>query len=280
MAQEPVGLYDPTNDYVTAELSKRASEFTTELPISILCGTFNLNGKTSGINEDLTAWLRPSFLEKFEQYPELVVVGFQEIVELNPQHIMGTEPTRRKEWEKVLLRCLNNENPEDPYILLRGGQLVGAALLIFARSSVIGQIKNVEGSLKKVNHAEPVILRRQLTLIKTGLSGIAGNKGAVAIRLEYANTRLCFVTAHLAAGFSNIAERNRDYATIAGGLRFQRGRMIEDHDSVIWLGDFNYRIGLPDEKVRKLIEIGDLQTLYDNDQVGFASTIRLVIGLI
>jgi len=99
------------------------------------------------------------------------------------------------------------------------------------------------------------------------MSGVAGNKGAVAIRMEYANTRLCFVTAHLAAGFSNYEERNRDYRTIAHGLRFQRGRTIDDHDTVIWLGDFNYRIGLPDEKVRKLVELGDLQALYDNDQV-------------
>ena len=103
--------------------------------------------------------------------------------------------------------------------------------------------------------------------MQTGMSGVAGNKGAVAIRFEYANTRLCFVTAHLAAGFSNTDERNRDYETIANGLRFQQGRKIEDHDSIIWLGDFNYRIGLPDDRVRKLIEIGDLQTLHDNDQV-------------
>ena len=47
--------------------------------------------------------------------------------------------------------------------------------------------------------------------------------------------------------------------------------MIEDHDSVIWLGDFNYRIGLPNDKVRQLVEIGDLQTLYDNDQVRLQS---------
>lgn len=99
------------------------------------------------------------------------------------------------------------------------------------------------------------------------MSGVAGNKGAVAIRFEYANTRLCFVTAHLAAGFSNTDERNRDYETIANGLRFQQGRKIEDHDSIIWLGDFNYRIGLPDDRVRELIEFGDLQTLHDNDQV-------------
>jgi endonuclease/exonuclease/phosphatase family metal-dependent hydrolase len=99
------------------------------------------------------------------------------------------------------------------------------------------------------------------------MSGMAGNKGAVAIRMDFANTSLCFVTAHLAAGFSNYEERNRDYRTIAQGLRFQRNRSIDDHDSVIWFGDFNYRIGLSNEKVRAYIDRGDLDTLFDNDQL-------------
>ena len=96
---------------------------------------------------------------------------------------------------------------------------------------------------------------------------MAGNKGAVAIRMEYASTHICFVTAHLAAGFANYDERNRDYQTISHGLRFQRNRSIDDHDVVIWLGDFNYRIGLSNEKVHRLIRAGDLGTLYRNDQV-------------
>ena len=80
-------------------------------------------------------------------------------------------------------------------------------------------------------------------------------------------TGLCFITAHLAAGFANYDERNRDYRTISHGLRFQRNRSIDDHDTIIWLGDFNYRIGLTDEKVRRLIDAGDLEALYRNDQV-------------
>lgn len=96
---------------------------------------------------------------------------------------------------------------------------------------------------------------------------MAGNKGAVAIRMDYANTQICFVTAHLAAGFANYEERNRDYQTINHGLRFQRNRSIEDHDTIIWLGDFNYRIGLNDEKVRRLVQMSNLDILYENDQV-------------
>jgi endonuclease/exonuclease/phosphatase family metal-dependent hydrolase len=50
-------------------------------------------------------------------------------------------------------------------------------------------------------------------------------------------------------------------------LRFQKNRSIEDHDAVIWLGDFNYRIGLGNPSVRNLISQRDYHRLYDNDQV-------------
>lgn len=72
---------------------------------------------------------------------------------------MSTDPARRAIWEKAVLRCLNkraNEIGGDEYILLRGGQLVGAALLVFVKSSVIGEVKNVEGSLKKVYTSEAI----------------------------------------------------------------------------------------------------------------------------
>ena len=44
------------------------------------------------------------------------------------------------------------------------------------------------------------------------------------------------------------------------------------------MGDFNYRIGLGSEKVRQLIKVGDLETLYENDQVQAACSL-LSIGL-
>ena len=173
-----------------------------------------MNGRTSGIDEDLSAWLCPE-VSKSLKLPEIVAVGFQEIVELSPQQIMNSDPTRKQAWEKVVRKTLNRHSRaagSDHYVLLRSGQLVGAALCIFVKSSVLRHIKNVEGSVKK-----------------TGMSGMAGNKGAVAIRMEYANTQICFVTAHLAAGFANYEERNRDYNTIHHGLRFQRNRRIDNH---------------------------------------------------
>lgn len=134
------------------------------------------------------------------------------MVELSPQHIVNTDPERRKQWEHAVRQALNSRRADVRYVLLRSGQLVGAALCIFVAAAALRDVKNVEGSVKK-----------------TGLSGMAGNKGAVAIRLDFARTHICFVTAHLAAGFANYDERNRDYVTIHNGLRFQRNRGIADH---------------------------------------------------
>ncbi|KAH8731467.1 SacI homology domain-containing protein [Phaeosphaeriaceae sp. PMI808] len=260
MNQVPVHLYDPVNDYVVTELQRRAAEFSDAEVINVLVGTFNVNGKTSGITADLSPWLCPD-VDPSQQCPEIVAVGFQEIVELSPQQIMATDPDRRELWERAVRHTLN-KNAEKysraEYVVLRGGQLVGASLSVFVRSDCLKYIKNVEGSIKK-----------------TGLSGMAGNKGAVAIRFEYGNTSICLVTAHLAAGFANYEERNRDYKTISHGLKFQRNRSIEDHDTVIWLGDFNYRIGLNNEKVQRLCYVGDLETMYENDQLN----LQMVAGL-
>ncbi|KAL8807496.1 MAG: hypothetical protein Q9182_000661 [Xanthomendoza sp. 2 TL-2023] len=245
--QHPVYLYDPVNDAVNSELQERAHEFSTSETIHIWAGTFNLNGRGAGVKEDLSAWLCPR-LNSHAKQPEILAVGFQEIVELSPQQIMSTDPSRRQIWEEAVRMTINKKTKdpdEEEYVLLRSGQLVGAALIIFVKASSLKKIKNVEGSVKKVI-GYPQLRPRNRNLTKS---------------------RPCLVTAHLAAGFANYEERNRDYRTISHGLRFQRNRSIDDHDTVIWLGDFNYRIGLGDDKVRRLAQAGDLGTLYQNDQL-------------
>lgn len=152
MGQLPVQIYDPINDYVQNELKRRAAEYTSSDVIRMWVGTFNLNGKRTGLDENLSPWLFPSS-EKPQQSPELVVVGFQEIVDLSPQQIMSTDPARRQEWEAAVKRALNDRASQlgsEEYVLLRGGQLVGASLSIFVKAGVLKYIKNVEGGVKKV----------------------------------------------------------------------------------------------------------------------------------
>jgi hypothetical protein len=152
IGQVPVHLYDPLNDFVVAELARRTAEYSTTEMINIHVGTFNVNGKTDGIRSDLSSWLCPD-VDRSQQCPEIVAVGFQEIVELSPQQIMSTDPDRRDAWEEAVRGCLNKNaerHRKDEYVILRGGQLVGASLSVFIRSDCLKHIKNVEGALKKV----------------------------------------------------------------------------------------------------------------------------------
>ena len=130
----------------------RFDEYSSPDMVRIWVGSFNLNGRGSGVREDLAAWLWPD-INRLQSHPGIVAVGFQEIVELSPQQIMSTDPVRRQAWEDAVRRTLNEsarKHSSEEYILLRSGQLVGTALMIFVKADILNKIKNVEGSVKKV----------------------------------------------------------------------------------------------------------------------------------
>ncbi|KAF8341266.1 DNase I-like protein [Cantharellus anzutake] len=270
--QKQVTAFDPIHDTVQAALLARVFEYSSTKLTTIFTGTWNLNGRvgtrsytprtvTNFIpldktgSESLLRWLFP--LPNTPD-PDLFVIGFQEIVPLTAQQILQTDPEKLKRWEAILMETLiRRPDKKSDYFILRSAQLVGTALIILVRSDLTGVIRNVDAATRK-----------------TGLRGMSGNKGAVAIRLQFHDTSFCFITAHLAAGQANYEERNSDYRTIAHSLHFQRGRTIESHDNVIWLADTNYRIDLDNETVRALVAAGDLQTLLLSDQLKQAMASR------
>ena len=68
----------------------RMDEFSHTEVVQIWVGSYNLNGKQP--TESLAPWLFPkgSTLD-----PDIIAVGFQEIVELTAQQIMSTDPAKR-----------------------------------------------------------------------------------------------------------------------------------------------------------------------------------------
>ncbi|KAI8640786.1 Endonuclease/exonuclease/phosphatase [Parasitella parasitica] len=242
--QSIIAIHDPISENVTRQLTKRVKEYSSSRKITIFSGSYNLNGK--GFNgESLDPWLLQHFRLGNDEEPDIYVIGFQELVELSPQQVMATDAEKRQIWEQHIEKTLNSRSGvKSKYTLLRSNQLVGAALIIFVKSNIVDEIRNVETSIKK-----------------TGIMGIAGNKGAVAIRMDYGDTSFCFVAAHLASGHSNVDDRNADYHTINEGLRFLRGKTIDSHN------DLNYRVSLPNEEARLYASEGNIEALFRNDQL-------------
>ncbi|KAK2466082.1 hypothetical protein APHAL10511_001724 [Amanita phalloides] len=244
--QKPVTIFDPIHDSVRDALEQRLSEYSSTKYCTIFTGTWNLNGRLP--TESLLPWIFPLELNSD---PDIIALGFQEMVPLTAQQIVQTDPEKRRIWENRVLEALDRRpNKKSTYVLLRSEQLVGTALLVLVKAELTGVIRNVEG-----------------TTHKTGLRGMSGNKGAVGIRLDYYDSNFCFLTAHLAAGHSNVDERNADYRTITNGLYFQKGKIISSHQNVIWMADMNYRIDLDNVTVRSLTEKDELDALFAADQL-------------
>ncbi|GFR78438.1 synaptojanin-1 [Elysia marginata] len=236
-------------------------EYTRRETYRVCVGTYNVNGgkhyrSIAYKHQSLADWLldahkaRPNDLVggvNYEKPVDIFAVGFEEIVDLNASNIMSASTTNAREWQKEVLKTISREHK---YVMLTSIQLVGVVLYIFIRPHLAPRIRDVA-----------------VDKVKTGLGGAAGNKGGVAIRFLLDSTSLCFVCAHLAAGHSQVKERNEDYAEITRKMAFPMGRTILSHDRVFWCGDFNYRIDLSNDEVKSLVSSENLGALQEMDQL-------------
>jgi endonuclease/exonuclease/phosphatase family metal-dependent hydrolase len=246
--QRAVTVYDPVHDALNVELDERLDEYSTNKRVSVFTVTWNLAGRSPS-GESLAPLLFPT-----DQEPDVYAIGLQEVVPLTPQQILLTDPEQLRYWERTINDTFSRRSSKQAqYVPLRSEQLVGTALLLYVKDSLLPYVRQVEATTKK-----------------TGLKGMSGNKGGVAIRMNVFDTSFCFVTAHFAAGQSNVEERNADYWTLSRSLAFRGGRNVSNSHHTVWLGDFNYRIEGGNEIVRPLCERNDLDDLAARDQLNRA----------
>lgn len=189
----------------------------------------------------------------------------QEVVPLNASNVvMGADVTSARHWiahvERTLSAHARNTDGKDSnaaWSLVVSKQMVGVLLVIWARASLVPRIQGV-----------------QALSVPTGVLGLFGNKGAVAVRLRLDETGLALVCSHLSSGDKpgDDGKRNADYATIiergvfsvddisvgdAALARRLRGvwggsaQGLLQHDHVVWMGDLNYRLrGIQDAAAR------------------------------
>lgn len=93
--------------------------------------------------------------------------------------------------------------------------------------------------------------------VKTGFSGMAGNKGSVALRFNFEDTSFAFVNVHLESGQKQIAERLENLRQIYNETfnDFSVSNTQEKCyiDYKCFFGDMNFRIDLPNQEVQDLI---------------------------
>ncbi|XP_078149835.1 type IV inositol polyphosphate 5-phosphatase 7-like isoform X2 [Carex rostrata] len=147
------------------------------------------------------------------------------------------------------------------YCLVASKQMVGIFLMIWVRSEIRPDVKNLK-----------------VSCVGRGLMGYLGNKGSISISMTLHQTSFCFVCTHLTSGQKEGDElrRNSDVMEILRKTRFPRvdgvndeksPQTILDHDRIIWLGDLNYRIALSYRSVKALVEMHNWKQLLEKDQL-------------
>ncbi|KAL5507754.1 hypothetical protein ACEPAH_5372 [Sanghuangporus vaninii] len=290
------------DDWLRSQVEKDKDVFIQEHPIRIRLGTFNVNGKTP--SQDLAPWVRPQHSKQAEKLflpplkdispislssftasdylsaqsstsrdelplcdpegePDIYVLGFQEL-DLSTEALLISYNTIREDmWVEAIFAALGEVRGE--YTKLISKQLVGMLVICIVRNELVKDITDIRTSA-----------------IGTGLMGVMGNKGAVALRFTVHSTVVTFVNAHLAAFDEYTDRRNADFHDLSRRLVFvspagtptseetmdQSAESIFQSDVLFWMvpiplsflpSDLNYRIDLPDAEVRQLIA-GDLRT--------------------
>jgi hypothetical protein len=253
----------------------------------VFVSTWNIGGiaPDEGLNiEDLLETCSKSF--------DIFVFGFQEIVPLKASNVLGSEDSKiSTKWNSIIREALNkrthnncckdienddhnieedlkknfcHENPgqqckaPQDFQCIISKQMVGILISVWVRSDL-----------------SPFIRHPNVSCVGCGIMGCLGNKGSVSVRFMLHETSFCFVCTHLASGGKEGDEkhRNSNVAEIFSRTSFPRGSLMElprkilDHDHVILLGDLNYRISLPEETTRLLVEKRDWDSLLENDQL-------------
>ena len=229
--------------------------------LSVLCGTWNVGDKKPPKNlADLDEWLPPGA-------HDIYAIGFQ-------------ENSNKKKWVEALERHLAGGRAFDALEARLAAPAAGPAAA-FARDRALAclEAKRAKGSGAYALVASSSLwdihvlvfarrdLKRRLSRVAahteaTGFAHVLGNKGAAAVALSFEGACLgdegldvMFVTSHLAARATRVAERQSNVEEINGGLRrlaeaahpcydAPRDRMdaLHQFDHVFWFGDLNYRV--------------------------------------
>jgi hypothetical protein len=206
----------------------------------------------------LEDWLGVT-IRNMETAPEVIVVGFQETVDLEDKKKQATSFLKSRKskspqaaandkqhqlWQDAVIEAVRvaHSAAGHAYQVLVQQYLVGLATLVLVRRDISPRVDLVD-----------------VEQVKTGMKGYHGNKGALVVRFCIDDSSFCFIVAHLAAGQDDLSSRNKNAIAIldepvfkSTGDKFafsSSGRSVHDHHYVWFVGDLNYRIDMNRDKL-------------------------------
>lgn len=278
------------HDWIEMDLNTHDSEFSRFQSLRTQIVTWNtgaarpneIDGAAAERNAEN---IKRSLITQDRRVPDIIVFGFQELVELDNKSVTAKTMFRKnkksqekdimtsshissqyKAWQDRLDRLVADAC-KDRYRLVHSNNMVGLFTCVFIREEVMPRVRSVKSSA-----------------VKTGLGGLHGNKGGLVVRVLVDDSSICFVNCHLAAGQSGILQRNADIETIlqspfldpsenanltSKGIFANGGdgTMILDHEICFFSGDMNYRIAKLRPIAIKAIQDGALSELLEADQL-------------
>jgi Phosphatidylinositol 5-phosphate phosphatase len=171
------------SDVFERKIKEHEKEYTSYDQVTVFTATWNLGGYEPAPDFDLSG------LFNFEgnQSPDIIVVGFQEFVELNTTNIIAGDQYKFRQWVEVILFNLKKF---DKYIFVKHQNLVGILSIVLVKEHLARRLTRVEADV-----------------VKTGLAGTVGNKGGAVIKFYIDDTSFVFINVHLEAG--NKANKER-----------------------------------------------------------------------
>lgn len=147
------------------------------------------------------------------------------------------------------------------YSRVASKQMVGIFVTVWVRSQLWRHVHNVK-----------------VSTVGLGLMHYLGNKGSISVSMCLHHTSFCFVCSHLTSGDKDGDQlrRNTDFTEILRRTKFPRlvtlfgvelPETILAHDRVVWLGDLNYRLALPDKEIWRHVSSRDWEYLLRKDQL-------------
>jgi phosphatidylinositol-bisphosphatase len=211
----PVVMSFIRDDWIQQQLRLRQHAYTAFQKTSVVVGTWNVNAKKPLAQAEaakILLWIQQQQQASGspQALPDIIALGFQEIVDLNAVNVVVNSTVsaqRSSAWEESILYALNNHlvgpQQQQKYKVVMEKHLVGILLLVFVKSEHFQHVKEERGATAGV-----------------GIMGMMGNNGGAAIRMNFYDSTLCFVCAHLAAHRENVSGRNSDYANILSKVEF------------------------------------------------------------